>query len=279
MAIAICLLAAVMFGGGSGSVRAAEEAGKKEIDKKRFAMGVGVAFVRFDTNFKFTNKESGLSAYVDAEGTLGLPEEDTNPIIFGRYRFSKKHAIGFSTFRVRRQVSYSADNLNVGDYTLSGEATLTDRTQFYFLNYTYTLMQDDRSQVFASFGLYGLDLNYILDLSGEISYLGEPLDGDSYNAEAGIFAPLPMFGMDIAFALSKRWAIAARVTLVGGSYDNISAQVLDTAIRSRYAFTEHLGLILGIEYFNAKITIDDDLLKTDVGYGYDGAFIGLGLSY
>jgi len=216
---------------------------------------------------------------VDAEGTLGLPEEDSNPIIFGRYRFSKKHAISFSTFRVRRESTLFAEELNLGDYTLSGEATLTDRTQFYYLNYTYTLTQDDRSQVFASFGIYGLDLKYDLDLSGEISYLGDPLAGDSYNAEAGVFAPLPMFGLDIAFALTKRWSVATRITLVGGSYENISAQVLDTAVRTQYAFTEHLGLIVGIEYFNAKMTIDDDLLKTEVGYGYDGAFIGLGLSY
>jgi len=31
--------------------------------------------VRFDTNFRFTDKGSGLSVFVDGEGTLGLPEK------------------------------------------------------------------------------------------------------------------------------------------------------------------------------------------------------------
>lgn len=261
---------------GAGSVRGADE---KQLKNTKLSMGVGAGYVRFDTNFKFTEKDSGLSAFVDAEGTLGLPESDTVGIVYGRYRFSKKHALGFSAFRIKRENSLFADQLNLGDWTITGEAKLTDDTDFYYLNYTYTILQDERSRVFAAFGLYGLNLSYRLDLFGEISYQGEPLADETYEAVASAFAPLPMFGLDAIFALTKRWWLGTKITLVGGSYRDITAGVLDTSVRSGYEFSKHVGVIIGIEYFNAGVTIDDEDVKTEVAYGYDGLFIGLALHF
>ena len=50
-------------------------------DKKKrgFGLGFGGVHARFDTNAKFTDKQSGYSVFIDAEGTLGLlgPASDT----------------------------------------------------------------------------------------------------------------------------------------------------------------------------------------------------------
>jgi hypothetical protein len=43
-----------------------------------------------NTNAKFTDKETGRSIFVDAEGTLGLSKNEVVPAIFGIYRFNKK---------------------------------------------------------------------------------------------------------------------------------------------------------------------------------------------
>ena len=40
----------------------------------RFVLGVGFVYARFDTNAKFTDKQTGLSVFIDAEGSLSLPE-------------------------------------------------------------------------------------------------------------------------------------------------------------------------------------------------------------
>jgi len=58
----------------------------KNISRK-LAIGVAVGVERFDTNFKFTEKSTGRTAYVDLEGTLGLPETDTVPMIYGYWRY------------------------------------------------------------------------------------------------------------------------------------------------------------------------------------------------
>ena len=66
---------------------------------------------------------------------------------------------------------------------------------------------------------------------------------------------------------------------MGGSYQDVSAAVLDTSIRSRYMFSKHVGLLLAIKYFNAEVNIDDSDLKTEVAYGFDGLSVGLALSF
>jgi len=112
-----------------------------ETKKKGFGLGLGGVYAQFDTNAKFTDKQSGYSVFVDAEGTLGLPEADTVPAVYGVYRVSRKHAFGFSYFQIRRDVTFFNDNLQVGDATISGKATLEDKTRFYHLNYNYTFFR------------------------------------------------------------------------------------------------------------------------------------------
>lgn len=66
-------------------------------------IGLGYAVVRFDASVKFKNKQRNQSVFVDAEGTLGLPDWDAIQVLYGNYRFTNKHAIGFSYFQVRRE--------------------------------------------------------------------------------------------------------------------------------------------------------------------------------
>ena len=142
--------------------------------RNRLGLGVGAGMVRFDTNFRFTDKDSGLSVFVDGEGTLGLPEKKGLPIFYGYYRFNKRHGIGFNYFRVKRVATLfklnESKDFDLGDLTITAganaEVTLTDKSHFFYLNYNYTLFDDNRSYLFASFGLYGLDLSYGLDARG-----------------------------------------------------------------------------------------------------------------
>lgn len=264
-----------------------------EDDKKagklqnRFYLGVGAGYGRFDTNFKFTNKETGRSVFVDAEGTLGLDETVGFPLIYASYRFNRRHGISFSYFGVEReatlfQINASRD-LNLGDLTITAGAdakvTLTDKSSFYSLIYNYTIFDDNRSFLFLSFGLYGLDLNYAIDARGQITLQGNPVAGGSYSAEASVFAPLPLFGIDAWYFFTKKWALGTKILIIGGSYKDVSALVLDTSVRMKYQFSKHVGFSFGINYFNAGVEIDKPELKTEVDYGFDGVALGFDLRF
>jgi len=185
---------------------------------EKFVLGIGAAYVGFDTNAKFTDRESGLSVFLDAEGSLGLPETDLVGNVYGAFRFSRKHSFNFSHFQVRRNVTIIDDEVDIGDYTFSGRASLDDRTRFYNLNYGYTLFADDRATVRTVFGLYGLDLRYQFEAVGEIR-IGDEIEATEIMEEASVFAPLPLVGFEFWFSFTRKWGLSAKVAAIG--YDGI----------------------------------------------------------
>ena len=53
--------------------------------------------------------------------------------------------------------------------------------------------------------------------------------------------------------------------------------VMPDLIRDRQGiqFNKYFGAVLGISYFDADITINEEIKSTDVTYGYEGFFLGL----
>jgi len=267
---------------------ASENKQQDQYKKKPFSLGIGAGYVRFDTNFRFTDKDSGLSVFVDGEGTLGLPEKQGVPLFYGHYRFGKRqrHGIGFSYFRVNREATlFQLDeqkDFNLGDITITAGAqaklTLTDRTAFYHVSYNYTLFDDNRNVVFASFGVNGLDLKYIIHAEGEIAVQGETLVEDSFTREAEVFAPLPMFGIDAWSNFTRKWALGTKISLVGGTYQDINALVVDTSVRAKFQFNKWIGVTFGITYFNAEVVLDETGQKSEIDYGFDGISLGINMN-
>jgi len=110
------------------------EVNKLEIyDGYRFSLGVGAAIVRFDTKLKFTDKQSGNSAFLDPEGNLDLPDTPSVTTLYGSYNFNQKHSIGFSYFSVNRESSVFGIDKTFEDIRVVGDATMSDTTKFYRL--------------------------------------------------------------------------------------------------------------------------------------------------
>jgi len=246
---------------------------------RTLSVGIAAGIMRFDTNFKFTDRDSGRSVFLDAEGTMELPEVKTMPLIYGFWRPTPKHGLGFAYFSVRRESELVAIDRNFGDLSLEGRATLTDDTRFYALTYNYTFFQDSRAFVFASFGIKAIDLEYQFDAVGTLSLDGEPIESGVYSETLEQFAPIPLAGIDAWFALTDRWSFGARAAFVAGEVSDVRAVITESSIRAKYAFNENIGLIMGINYFDGDITINDTDKKTEINYGLDGLFFGIDLGF
>lgn len=245
-----------------------------EVEKGNFALGVGYAVVRFDTNIKLKDKQTGFSIFVDGEGTFGLPESDYFPVMYGAYRFTRKHMMGFSYFKVKRESTLLSFDETVDDVTIQGQVTLNDNTSFYNLFYGYSLYEDDRSRVLGLIGINGLDLKYVVEADGTITYPDNSITA-SYEDGASVFAPLPLLGFDFWYKFTPKWGLATKVTFVAGEYQDVKAWVVNTTINARYRFSKYVGGTVGVTYFDADVTIEDSEERTDINYGYDGLFLGL----
>jgi hypothetical protein len=246
---------------------------------RTLSVGIAAGLMRFDTNFKITDRDSGVSVFLDAEGTLQLPETKVMPLIYGYWRPSPKHGLGFGYFSVRRDSELIAIDRNFDDLNLNGRATLTDDTRFYSLTYNYTVFQDSRAFVFASFGIKAIDLEYQFDAIGQVSLHGEVIESGSYSSTIDQFAPIPLAGIDAWFALTDKWSFGARAAFVAGDVSDVRAIITESSIRAKYEFNEHIGLFMGINYFDGDITINDADEKQEINYGFDGIMLGLDVGF
>jgi len=276
------LVAALLLFAGAVSVHADTALHQDEANLhsgKAFALGIGLGVVRFDTNVKVTDKMSGGTRYLDLEGNLDLPEISHVTTLYGVYKFNEYHKVMFGYFAINRQSSLLSIDENYDDLiVINADVSVSDKTKFYNLSYGYTLFQDDRSDVTFVAGINGLDLKLLVAASGQIT-VGDTSRSDAVVAEANIFAPLPLIGLNFGFSFTPEWSIATKIVFVGGSFGDVSAGVLQTSINAQYQFARNAGLLMGMTYFDADVTIDDESDVTDVSYGYDGALIGLHFAF
>ena len=162
---------------------------------------------------------------------------------------------------------------------MRGDATLSDRTRFYYINYGYTFFQDSRSYIIGEIGIYGLDLRYEFEATGEITRNGNVLEESHFEESANVLAPLPMFGLDFRYAFTDTWGLSTKIAFVGGRYQDITALVLSTRVAAIWQFSRHVGLIMGIEYFDGEVDINDEQENWEINYGYTGITFGLHMAF
>ena len=240
----------------------------------KFALGIGTAIVKFDTNVKYTDKARVRSTYLDLEGNLDLPEVSVVTTIYGAYQFKPKHRLGFSYFNVNRESNVFNIDKTFEDVKVVGNASITDTTDFYQLDYGYNLFNDGHSKIDLLAGIYGLDLKYVFTAGGDITIDGVTTSG-SIEEETKIFAPLPLIGLDFLFRITDSWSFATKVAFVTGSHGDLSANVFQTSINAQYRFNRYVGVVMGLAHFDADVVIEDNLEKQNISYGYDGAYIGM----
>ena len=240
----------------------------------RFALGIGAAVVKFDSKVKFTDKQSGNSIFLDPEGNLDLPETSHVTTFYGAWNINPKHSLSFSFFNINRESSIIDIDETFEDVRVVGNAKISDTTDFYQFTYGYALFNDERSKIKLVAGIYGLDLKYVFEAEGQITEDGVTSAGSVYE-EAKVFAPLPLIGLDFWYSFTPEWALNTKVSFVAGSYEDVSAGVLQTSINAQYRFTDHVGLMFGLAYFDADVEIEDDIEKIDITYGYNGGYIGM----
>jgi len=269
-----CLLLLGSVGLAGAAEPAAGSAGIAFNRQTDTGIGVGYSVVRFDASVRYRDKQQNRTIYLDAEGNLGLPRSDTIPVAYGVYRFSPDDALGLVYFQVSRESELFDFDGTLEDVRITGRARFQDQTRFFSLYYANTWYEDERSRVQGYIGLNTLDIRYLLEAEGTI----ELPDGSTQarlEEEAGVTAPLPLFGLSFWFAFTPQWSISSDISLITGEYQGVAATVISTGLNARYRFSKHFGGVLGISYFDADVVIDDADKQTDVIYGFDGLYLGI----
>jgi hypothetical protein len=241
----------------------------------RLLLGVGFGVVRFDVNAKLTDRDTGFSRYIDLEGNLGLDEHSNVRTLYGSYLFNSTHSVVFNYFDVSRKSTLLSFDASYEDLKIeNARLDIFDESRFYNIGYGYKLFANDTNGVTLVAGLNVLDLRLLAEASGDIIEAGVSRS-ESEVVEAKQVAPLPLIGLNFTTRYTPEWSLGTRVAFIAGSYQDVSAQIFQTSILSRYQFSKHVGLLFGITYFSAEVDIREPDELLEISYGYDGLFLGL----
>jgi len=248
-------------------------------EDKNFALGVGVSVVKFDTNIKSSSKTGNRSVYLDIEGNFNLPEVATVYSLYGAYRFNKNHSILMNYFSVKRSSKALSINESYGDVvSVKADVDIYDRSKFFNLSYGYNLFRNNAGVVTLVAGVNAINLAYKVEMNGALMINGQATPKNIFIDE-NLFVPLPLIGLNFRYNYTKDFAISTNVSFVAGAYQNVKAGILQTNFNVLYNITDHIGLLLGITYFDADIMIEKETLEHRISYGYQGATVGLHFAF
>jgi hypothetical protein len=242
----------------------------------------GAALVEIDSSYKYTDKESGLSFFLDPEGQLDLSQREYVPTVYFLTQIKRRHYIsaGYTRFRRTSGEKTLDESLDIGDIIIEADATLEFQwdSDDFDVAYGYRLHADDRIRIFANFGVYALDLTARVLAAGSYTIDGVTETG-TFEEEASLVAPLPLLGVIFDFDITRKWSLATSVEAIYAPVGDITGRAVRTRIVTDYRLTRIMDFAFGFNYFRIDIVDEDDLERHEISYGYDGFFAGLGFNF
>jgi len=151
----------------------AEEEPAKEEMRDRLMIRGGWAYV-FGVNADVTLRgdRTGIGTSVDFSKTLGGDDSTSAIRIDSLYRFNKRHAVGFSWYRVTLggENTILDQQIQIGGNTINANATVHSDLDLnlYRLMYNYSFYHSDKAEIGLSPGVYMAGTKFDLTATGNI---------------------------------------------------------------------------------------------------------------
>jgi hypothetical protein len=215
---------------------------------EKFKLNFGTILNRNDTSLAIQGAQ-GRGIEFGLEGATGLQKDRWSTLASGTWRFAPDHRVGIQTFSTRRSASKVIDQeLVIKDEVIPVGTTLqtSAKTDFFIVNYQYSLMRDDRIELAAMAGIYGARFRYSFDATNP------PRDIDAKTT-----APMPMVGIALDTFLTPRWTISAFFEGLYLKVGDVKGSIAYIGLSTDYMLTRHFGLGLGINAVNIGADVSD----------------------
>ena len=235
-------------------------------DKWKFQLGG--FFPSTNTKLKIDGTQVG--SIVDLEN-LGLSDDDTLWRLDGYWRFAKKHRLGFGFFQFNRDGSIRLDEqLEIGDEIFEiGFLTATElQLDFYTIDYLYSFYQGEKWEIAGGLGVYWVGLDFSIGASLDIN--NNPIFGGPVVESTDFNGPLPYLALVFEYYITPKW-----LAIIKGGYfqlevGDIDGRLTNLGAKLEYQFTKRWGLGVGYDAFRIDVDIEDNNLRSNIEYNYQG---------
>ncbi len=242
------------------------------LDVSRFSIEAGGYLANVSSNIRLGAEELGLGLDIDFEQALGL--ETTALTYYGSftYRFSKnrRHGARVRYFEITRSATkVLAADIEIRDlvFTVGTEMGSSFSLRVINTDYSYAFLQDERVRISGSFGLFIMPMRF--------SFRAD----DNKETFSDFVAPLPAFGLDSYFLLSRKFSLNQGIHIFYLRIDKVEGRMTDLYVNLEYKPIPRLGVGFGFNSFNIDIRQEKDAgrifggLVGNVGYRQSGMLL------
>jgi hypothetical protein len=149
-------------------------------------------------------------------------------------------------------------DVEFGDYTFlaNGEVGSRFATQFMYAAFRYDFLHEsDKIRISGSAGLTFLRVKAVVFADGSVVQppAGEPPVTGTFRREASQGAPVPMVGLNLDWALTKRLVVRMYSRFFRINVSSFNGGLYENGLRLNYYFAKHFGLGLGLDKTNLAI--------------------------
>lgn len=216
-------------------------------DKFKFAFGGMGASAYTDAGLSSTN--AGIGATVNFEDIFDLPESKNVFRFEANWRMTKRQFLDFGFLELNRSGSrVLQQDVNWGDFVFKtgGFVTAKFNTNFPYAAWRYAFLDQQQVRISGSAGFVYLSMKAGLKADGTVDTT-PPTTGE-VDEEVSASVPVPQFGLQIDWILTKRMAVLMYlrqiyVKDIAGATGGIG----ETAIRWQWWYVKHAGVSLGLD--------------------------------
>ncbi len=249
---------------------AAQTAPEHPALRDRFYFGAGAFFPQTTTSAQLQSTRTGVGANVDFENALGMATDKSVPMASARWRLGERWRIEAEYFQLNRSASKVIDrDIQWGDTVYPVNANVSSKFDFSDLRLSagYAFFRRPDKELGAGLGLHVAQYNVSLSANG------------SATESTAITAPLPVLSLYSQFALTERWALAARMDRFVLKYGTFAGSITGLALDIMYQPFRHVGFGLGTRSLYINASAETDSRKAIFRQTFQGPLLFMNVSF
>ncbi len=244
----------------------------------RVQVTFGGMVTTLDTSAGAGKTRGGLGATIKFEDFFNIPNTERTPFVTGWWRIAGRHYLDFGYLKIDRSGNrLTDDNVTFRDYTFVAPIQIEGSidSSFPYAAYRYDFLALDQVKISGSAGISYIDLAASLAASGNIINPGETEPVYQYKkAEISIGMPVPLVGLQLDWAVSKRNVIVFSGRMIYANFSGLRAQITNNSLHWYYHATKHFAFGAGIDRIAINIpSYEKDNEYATFNYNLTGAAI------
>jgi len=241
---------------------------------ERFQLTIGGTQAVLDTQASLGTQSGGLNAMIVFEDLFDLPVHNRFFRAEGSWKFGRRSYLDLGYVNVDRAASrVIQEEVDFGRYTFQAGASVTAefKSRFIYAAYRHAFLQVPEVHISGSVGVSAARMEAGLSAEGFVTdTTGTPVGGQ-VSEDAEFPLPVPLFGLQLDWALSRTFALQSHTRAIGIDLGKIRGGMIEAGVRVFWYFHPQASLGVGFDRLGVSLPrYETDDYTARFGYQIQG---------